>query len=328
MAQTVELKAASASREVTGVATVLSADTLLQIDADIRNSKISGTYSGATADRFKATKSLSRQTIENVERQAALDATQQKLLESRLRQTWGDDAPFLDPSRREKLIAALSSGSKAIVRMDFPETASDTPRNVRVSPLSSGNPITVATLWAAPSGNLAMPGASYFGLIDAGPGLRPGDRARLSADTSSESSGVIIPDAAIVVYAGQSWCYIATADKTFERRPVPLDHAVAGGYLVATGFAPGTRVVIRGASLLLSREAEPEDDDDNDSDSDSKKPAPDKSGNDADDKPGAAKIPQTSEKSETLDKSEDPLAVTASKRAAKSAEKSRDKDQD
>ncbi len=289
VAQTSELKAAEGSKVLNGVATILNPDALLQIDADLRSASIAAGFSSGTADRYKSAKSLSRQSTENAARQAGTDATQVKLLETRLKHTWGDDAPFLDADAREKLIAELSAGRQALVRLDFPDTSLLKPRNIRVAPLSGGEGSPVNTFWVAPTGNMSMPGVSYFGLIDPGPGLRLGDRARLTADGSEASTGVIIPSAAIVIFAGATWCFVEIAPKKYERRAVALDLPFADGYLVKQGFMPGTRVVVRGASLLLAREAEPGDDgDDND---DAKKPSKTLD----DDKPAAAGARSTSQ---------------------------------
>jgi hypothetical protein len=264
--RTVELTASHEAVKLEGVATVLNPDALVQLDADIRTAKVAADFSRDQLARFKLSKMLSRQTLDNAERQAGIDASQLKLLETRLRQTWGDDAPFLRTDARQNLITGISSGAQAIVRFDFPDLADGEPRNVRVVPLRGGQETSVEKLWPAPSGNLAMPGVSFFGLIPAGPGLRAGDRARLIADNPETHAGVVIPDSAIVVYASQSWCYVETDDKKYERKPVVLDYPVDGGYLVRAGFEPGTRVVVRGASVLLSREAEPGDTGDDDDD--------------------------------------------------------------
>jgi hypothetical protein len=264
IAQTIELKAAEGSNHLNGVATILNPDTLLQIDADLKAIGIAAGFSKGTAERYKSARALSRQTVENAERQAGTDATQKALLETRLKHTWGEHSPFMDTEQREELISDLSAGTQAIVRLDFPDIASAPPRNVHVAPLSGGDGVPVKTMWVAPTGNLSMPGVSYFGLIDAGPGLRPGDRAKLTADGSLSRSGVIIPSSAIVVFAGQSWCFIETTPKKFERRAVTLDLPVDDGFLVNSGFLAGQHVVVRGASLLLSREAGPGEDDDED----------------------------------------------------------------
>ena len=260
--RTVELTASHDAVKLEGVATILNMDALLQLDGDIRSAKVAADFSSGQLGRFRLSTMLSRQTLDNAERQAGIDASQLKLLETRLRQTWGEEAPFLKTDARQNLIAEISGGARAIVRFDFPDLASGQPRNVRVIPLRGGSETPVGTLWPAPSGNLAMPGVSFFGLIPAGPGLRPGDRARLIAESPDSHPGVVIPSAAIVVFASQSWCYVETGDKTYQRKAVSLDYPVDGGYLVRTGFVPGDRVVVRGASVLLSREAEPGDESD------------------------------------------------------------------
>jgi len=262
--QTVELAASRDAVKLEGVATILNPDTLLQLDADIRSANVAADFSRGQLERFNLSTLLSRQMVETAKRQAGIDASQLKLLQARLQQTWGDEAPFLSTDTRQKLIAEISSGARAIVRFDFPDLAAGQPRNVRVIPLRGGSETKVETIWPAPSGNLAMPGVSFFGLIPAGPGLKAGDRARLIADNPDARSGVVIPNAAIVVFASQSWCYVETGAKKYERRPVSLDLPVDGGYLVRTGFEPGTRVVVRGASVLLSREAQPAEGDDDD----------------------------------------------------------------
>jgi hypothetical protein len=123
-----------------------------------------------------------------------------------------------------------------------------------------------------------MPGVSFFGLIPAGPGLRAGDRARVVADNQQQHPGVVIPNAAIVVYASKSWCYVESGPHKYERKLVSLEAPVEDGFLVHSGFAPGDHVVVRGASTLLAREAEPgsldDDDDDGPSEPKSAKPKP------------------------------------------------------
>jgi hypothetical protein len=263
--RTVALSASQEAMKLEGVATILNPDALLQLDADIRSATVAADFSRGQLDRFRQSTLLSRQMVENAVKQEGIDASQLKLLQARLQQTWGDEAPFLSVDARQKLIGDIGSGTRAIVRFDFSDLAEGRPSNVRVMPLRGGAETKVETIWPAPSGNLAMPGVSFFGLIPAGPGLRAGDRARLIADNPETHPGVVIPNAAIVVYASQSWCYVETGPKKYERKIVSLESPVDDGYLVRDGFAPGTRVVVSGASVLLAREAQPgslDDDDD------------------------------------------------------------------
>ncbi|HVX35607.1 MAG TPA: hypothetical protein VHC71_05245 [Hyphomicrobium sp.] len=259
--------------KIEGFATVLNPDALLQLDADIRSATVSANFSRGQLERFRTSTMLSKQMVATAVRQEGIDASQLKLLSTRLRQSWGDKAPFLNADARQTLVTNIANGSRAILRIDFPDATTDVPQNVRVVPLRGGPETRVDTLWAAPSGNLAMPGVSYFGLIDAGPGLRAGDRGRVIADRV-EKPGVVIPSSALVVYASKSWCYVETAPGKYERKLVSLDAPVDDGYLVKRDFEPGMRVVVKGASILLAREAAPGSFDDDDDDGGSQPAAP------------------------------------------------------
>jgi hypothetical protein len=272
----VALEPAEAAQNIDGIATLVSPEPLTQLNAEIRAAEIASAFSLRTVERFKGTSSLGEHRLDNAERQAATDATQVALLELRLRNSWGDTAPFLAAANRQQLVDELSSGKTTLVRLDFPRAVERDPKNVRITPLGGGEEMALTAVWPAPSGNLAMPGTSFFGIMPTGPGLRPGDRAKITAERSSPVSGVIVPTAAVVVFAGDSWCYVETTPGAFERKKISLATPVADGYLT-DDFPAGTKVVIQGASALLSREAEPGSFDDDDDDGDrprARKPAP------------------------------------------------------
>ncbi|HKW28376.1 MAG TPA: hypothetical protein VJT54_03505, partial [Verrucomicrobiae bacterium] len=84
-----------------------------------------------------------------------------------------------------------------------------------------------------------VPGLSVTGILQL-----PGEPA----------SGVVVPDAAVVRSDGRTWIYVQTADTTFARREIPLNHSTAGGWFVTNGLAPGDKVVVIGAQTLLSEE--------------------------------------------------------------------------
>ena len=261
---TAALVPAEMASKITGIATLLSPDTLTQINAEIRAAEIASGFSRRTVERFKGTTSLGEQRLDNAERQAATDATQVALLELKLRNAWGDTAPFLVAENRQRLVDELSLGKITLVRLDFPRSDERDPKNVRITPLGGGEETALTAVWPAPSGNFAMPGTSFFGIMPTGPGLRPGDRAKVNAERSATTAGVIVPASAVVVSAGESWCYVETGPGKFERKRITLTTPVAEGY-VTKEFASGTKVVVEGASALLSREADPaafDDDDD------------------------------------------------------------------
>jgi len=264
---TAELQPAELAQEIDGIATLISPEALTQLNAEIRAAELSMGFSQRTLERFKGTTSLGEHRLDNAQRQAETDATQVALLELRLRNTWGETAPFLVAGQRQALVDELSSGKTTLVRVDFPRSVERDPKNVRIAPLGGGEKIPVTTIWPAPSGSLAMPGTSFFGIMPTGPGLRPGDRAKVTAERGSPTRGVIIPASAVIVYASDSWCYVETSPGAFERRRVSLATPVAEGYLTRD-FAAGTKIAVQGASALLSREAGPGSFDDDDDDGD------------------------------------------------------------
>ncbi len=269
---TAVLEPAEMAAHITGIATVLSPDPLTLLNAEIRAAEIASGFSRRTVERFKGTSSLGEHHLDNAERQAATDATQVDLLALKLRNTWGETAPFLSATTRQQLVDELSSGQKALVRLDFPRSDEREPKNVRITPLGGGEEEELASVWPAPSGSVAMPGTSFFGIMKTAPGLRPGDRAKVSAERSTTTAGVIVPASAVVVQAGDSWCYIETGAGKFERKRISLATPVADGY-VTKDLTAGSKVVVQGASALLSREADPALFDDDDDAPRTKKPA-------------------------------------------------------
>ncbi len=93
-------------------------------------------------------------------------------------------------------------------------------------------------LYLAPSSKTRLiPGMYVEAYMPAGPRLR----------------GVFIPASAVVRRQGHTWVYVQEAAGRFVRRRIPVNNPVGNGYF-ATGFPAGTRVVVKGAQLLLSAE--------------------------------------------------------------------------
>ena len=67
--------------------------------------------------------------------------------------------------------------------------------------------------------------------------------------------GVVVPEAAVVWSQGSAWTYIKAGNARFERKPVRTETPVPGGWFQASGLGPGSQVVSRGVSVLLSVQA-------------------------------------------------------------------------
>jgi hypothetical protein len=100
-------------------------------------------------------------------------------------------------------------------------------------------------------------GVTYFYAAFANTGVLPGMNVRAFLASGPPVEGVIVPQQAIVWWAGRAWVYRRLSDTTFSRHPIPTDMPAekGHGYVVpATTFAPGEAIVVTAAQLLLSEE--------------------------------------------------------------------------
>ncbi len=106
----------------------------------------------------------------------------------------------------------------------------------------------------APRADPRIQGASVLCTVAATPEMLPGMTVTAQVPVGPTSSGVVVPSAALVWWQGRAWVYVEIGEGTFARREVSTDAPVPGGWFVGTGLAPGDRVVVRGAQVLLSEE--------------------------------------------------------------------------
>ena len=125
----VELQRVELAQKIDGIATLISPDSLTLLNAEIRAAEIALGFSQRSLDRYKGVLTLGEQRVDNAERQASTDATQVALLKLRLRNAWGDSAPFLAPANRDQIVDELASGNTTIVRLDFPRSVDRDLRN-------------------------------------------------------------------------------------------------------------------------------------------------------------------------------------------------------
>ena len=121
--------------------------------------------------------------------------------------------------------------------------------------LPDGSRIRATIISAAAQADPKFQTQSYYATAPADPALVPGAAIAAVLPSGEITRGVAVPEAAIVRADGQAYVYVAIATDQFARRAVVTDTPIAEGWLVRSGLAPGTRVVVRGAQLLLSQEA-------------------------------------------------------------------------
>ncbi|TAM48567.1 MAG: multidrug transporter [Acidobacteria bacterium] len=119
---------------------------------------------------------------------------------------------------------------------------------------AGGDAVSARLVSPAPRTDPQIQGASYYYAAPAAPGLLPGAVVEAFLPAGPAVKGVTVPAAAVVWWQGRAWVYLEEAPGRFVRRAVTTDAPVPGGWFVTAGVAAGSRVVVRGAQMLLSEE--------------------------------------------------------------------------
>lgn len=177
------------------------------------------------------------------------------------RAQWGGALTAL-ALRGPQALADFADGRVALIELALPPaTRMPAPPTISLQP--SGMAAMPATLLGpAPRTDAVVQGPTWYYRVAVSAAragaLRIG--ARLAADVPEPGaavSGVRVPTAAVIWYAGQPWVYVETAPGDFRRQSLPVAAHGAAGWFVSAGLRPGQRVVVHGGELLLSQELKP-----------------------------------------------------------------------
>jgi hypothetical protein len=242
-----------------GPARIVDAQTVVAAMADLDKATAEARMSDAALKRardlYRADKTVSAETLEAAERQAAADQAQLAVARAHASLQFGA-APWLGAERREAVLAGLARGDTLLVSASFPSgLPAERPANLalrRIGTQISEFWITTE-IWTGPS-DPSVPGPTMLGLLSTPTGLSYGERLIASVATGPEVSGSVVPSSSVVLSGGEAWCYVEESDGILARRRVDLERPVPQGYFQASGFTPGEHVVVAGAGLLLARE--------------------------------------------------------------------------
>jgi len=243
-----------------GFGVVISHDLVAQAAADLQAaaaaSRLSDTALARARRLSEGPGALGVDTVENAQRQQAADQAALLLARRKLTALLGVGFPWHGDAADGEL-ARIADGSNQLVRVTFPPatTATALPKSLRVASLDAPDAVALIshTVWAAPQ-DPTLPGRSVFAILT-NAGLAEGARVRAQAAADSAAiSGVVVPDAAVVITNGEYWCYLKKKESTFQRVAIDASRPLSEGYFVADAIAPGDQVVTTGAGLLLARE--------------------------------------------------------------------------
>jgi hypothetical protein len=254
-----DVMAATFQPTLDGPARIVDAQTVVAAMADLDKATAEARTSEVALKRardlYRADKTVSAETLEAAERQAAADQAALAVARAHASLEFGA-APWLAAERREALLAPLARGETLLVSASFPSgLPAVRPANLALRRIGTqiGEFWITTEIWTGPS-DPSVPGPTMLGLLSTPQGLSYGERLIASVATGPEAAGTVVPSSAVVLSGGEAWCYVEESDDVLARRRVDLGRPVPQGYFQASGFMPGEHVVVAGAGLLLARE--------------------------------------------------------------------------
>jgi hypothetical protein len=173
-----------------------------------------------------------------------------------IRQNWGEAITGWLVHDTDRLGSVLRRND-VLVEMTIPPGGSVGPPHSMEFNLPAGGRGFARFVSAYPQVDPRVQGAGYLYVSQARAGLAPGINLMAHFGVGAMESGVIVPSGAVVWWHGEAWAYVAEKPGTFERRQVPTDRPVPGGWFVTHGFAPGASVVTQDTQQVLGVELAP-----------------------------------------------------------------------
>lgn len=191
------------------------------------------------------------------EARLAAAETQAAGVRDNLRQQWGETLARWAMGESGAPLAKLLSHEEVLVQVTLPfdDIQPEKLSSIQIAPAGGhGKPVTASYVSPSPQTDITIQGRTYFFRAPAHE-LRAGMRveARLSAP-GKQAEGVVVPNTAVVWYAGKAWAYRREGEDRFLRTLVNTAQEASDGWFNTSGFKAGEEVVTSGTQLLLSEE--------------------------------------------------------------------------
>jgi hypothetical protein len=251
------LSAAKESAEIDAFAKVLDPAPLVQLESDYETAVAAAAASSAEAARSKALHdeggSVAAKDLEAAVAQARSDALKVEDLRGQFDLQWGPGVGRMSQAQRQRLVAGLTNGRIALVHVDTHNNEGQAGAKTVKVDVGDGS-VVGPVLGPA---RAAEPRLQSSGLIVeiSGPSailLSVGLTQSAHIEQAGSKAGVMIPRGAVVRFRGSDWAYVRASPTTFERRLLVDPTPEADGFFVASGFAPGDKVVTQGAMAVFA----------------------------------------------------------------------------
>lgn len=255
--QTAPLAAATLPPEIKACGRVLDPAPLASLAGDVVSGRAALEASGMEYERLKTLAQSQNVSAKALEDAAAARKHDQAALAAAVAQlAAASGRAVVEQPDLAAFVAALVKQETVLVRLDAPagEPVAGTPVGAEIG---DRHPLVAATfLGRAATADPQVQGEGFLFLVtNPPPALTPGLAVAGCLQLPGEpADGMVVPDAAVVRSDERAWFYMQSGDTNFIRREITLDHPVSGGWFMTNHAAPGDRVVISGAQVLLSEE--------------------------------------------------------------------------
>jgi hypothetical protein len=203
---------------------------------------------------------VSQEVVEAAQSKATADAAALALAEHKFQTVFGLNAPWKTPAQRKAAMARLAAGQDVLVRVTFPlgSLGGLQPREISIARIGNTTQSwTTRAIWDAPA-DPSLPGSGYYCLLE-GSDLTQNEHLIASVQIGPQSTGIWVPQTAVLVGENSTWIYVEPDTGHFVRVQVNSGKPEKDGLFLdrSTGVAPNEKVVTGAAGLLLARETNP-----------------------------------------------------------------------
>jgi hypothetical protein len=262
---TVAARATTYRHGVAGYGSVVALEMVAQADAEIEAAAAVAQQSKAAAARARSLATgeeaaVSQEVVEAAQSKAAADAVALSLAERKLQSVFGLNVPWKTAAERQAVMKQLANGQAVLVRLTFPLGAlgGEPFEEIAVARLGNAAPSwSCHNFWEAPA-DPSLPGGAYYCLLE-GSNLMQNERLIGTVRVGEETSGVWIPQAAVLVGENALWVYVEDEPGHFVRVLIDANKPDGEGFFLddSVGVAADENVVVKAAGLLLARELNP-----------------------------------------------------------------------
>lgn len=251
------IQAAHSSDSVTGFASVVDQTPLLTILSELATAQSAYNASQVEATRTQALAkdaTVATKVAEAAVAAAHADQARVTLLQQRLALEWGTYFSNLSDQALRQLGGDLASGRAALVRIDTPSGQGLKGARSATLDLGALGSVEARVLGIARTADQRLQSPGLMSLVT-GPNaayLSNGLTMKATLYNGGGSSGLLIPNAALLRSGGKIYAFVKTGPQAFVQRPVTATKVTPDGLIVGDGFQPGEQVVVQGASALLT----------------------------------------------------------------------------